>query len=260
MRRGPVQRALVGLVRRKVLRRAGLDRCARLLVGSAPAPEGLLAGFASLGIEVSDAYGLTEAPLLTMNRPGRNRIGTVGEPLPDTTVRIDDDGEVLARGPQVTIGYADADAAQPFRDGWLATGDLGHMADGSLVIDGRKKELLKTSYGKYLNAAKIEARLRRIAGVTNAMVVGEGRPYCAALLWIDGEPTDDRRESVAREIDRIDASLSHPERVKRWALLADDLSIERGDLTPNLKLRRNRVAARLADVVAGLYEREEAPA
>jgi long-chain acyl-CoA synthetase len=260
MRGGPVQRALGGLVRRKVLRRAGLDRCARLLVGSAPAPEGLLAGFASLGIEVSDAYGLTEAPLLTMNRPGRNRIGTVGEPLPDTTVRIDDDGEVLARGPQVTIGYADAEAAQPFRDGWLATGDLGHMADGSLVIDGRKKELLKTSYGKYLNAAKIEARLRRIAGVTNAMVVGEGRPYCAALLWIDGEPTDDRRESVAREIDRIDASLSHPERVKRWALLADDLSIERGDLTPNLKLRRNRVAARLADVVAGLYEREEAPA
>jgi long-chain acyl-CoA synthetase len=261
MRGVPAKRALGGLVRRKVLRRAGLDRCVRLLVGSAPAPEGLLAGFASHGIEVSDAYGLTEAPLLTMNRPGRNRIGTVGEPLPDTIVRIDGDGEVLARGPQVTRGYADEDATQPFRDGWLATGDLGHMTDdGFLVIDGRKKELLKTSYGKYLNAAKIEARLRRIAGVTNAMVVGEGRPYCAALIWIDGEPTDVRREQVAREIDRIDASLSHPEQVKRWAILADDLSVERGDLTPNLKLRRNRVAARLGGVIDGLYEREEARA
>ena len=140
-------------------------------------------------MEVHDAYGLTEAPLLTLDRYGRNRIGTAGEPLPGTTVRIAEDGEILARGPQVTIGYADQDATQPFSDGWLATGDLGHMEDGSLVIDGSKKELLKTSYGKYLNPAKIEARLVTITGVTNAMVVGEGRPFCAALLWIDGVPT-----------------------------------------------------------------------
>jgi long-chain acyl-CoA synthetase len=260
MREGPAKRALGAIVGRRVLRGAGLDRCGQLIVGSAPVPEGLLEGFHELGIEIHDAYGLTEAPLLTLNRSRRNRIGTVGEPLPDTSLRIADGGEVLARGPQVTIGYADPDAEQPFRDGWLATGDLGHLDEGSLVIDGRRKELLKTSYGKYLNPAKIEARLRRIPGVTNAMVVGEARPYCTALLWIEDEPTPARRDAVAQAIERIDRDLSHPEQVKRWMVLADDLSIEGGDLTPNLKLRRNRVAARLADVIDGLYEREEVPA
>jgi long-chain acyl-CoA synthetase len=254
---GPAKRALAAIVRRTVLRRAGLDRCGQLLVGSAPVPAGLLEGFHELGVEIHDAYGLTEAPLLTLNRSGRNRIGTVGEPLPQTTVRIAEDGEILAKGPQVTIGYADRDATQPFRDGWLATGDLGHLDEGSLVIEGRKKELLKTSYGKYLNPAKIEARLRRIPGVTNAMVVGEARPFCTALLWIEGQPTDARRDAVARAIGGIDRTLSHPEQVKRWAVLADDLSIDGGELTPNLKLRRERIAVRFADVIEGLYEREE---
>ncbi len=254
---GPAKRALGSLVRRSALRRAGLDRCAQLIVGSAPIPDGLLQRFHELGVEVHDAYGLTEAPLLTLDRSGRNRIGTAGEPLPGTTVRIAEDGEILARGPQVTIGYADRDATQPFRDGWLATGDLGHMDDGCLVIDGRKKELLKTSYGKYLNPAKIEARVLTIPGVTNAMVVGEARPFCSALLWIDGAPTGERRSAVADAIAEINRGLSHPEQVKRWAVLPDDLSVDTGDLTPNLKLRRERVAARFADQIEGLYQREE---
>ena len=254
---GPAKRALGRLVRRAVLRRSGLDRCAQLIVGSAPVPQSLLERFHELGVEVHDAYGLTEAPLLTLDRVGRNRIGTAGEPLPGTTVRIAEDGEILARGPQVTIGYADPGATQPFRDGWLATGDLGHMDEGCLVIDGRKKELLKTSYGKYLNPVKIEARLLDIPGVTNAMVVGEARPFCAALLWIDGPPSAERREAVADAIAEIDRSLSHPEQVKRWEVLPDDLSVAAGDLTPNLKLRRERVTARFADVIDGLYRREE---
>ena len=260
MRPGPVKRAVGAVVRRAALRRAGLDRCAQLLVGSASAPHGLLEGLHELGVEVHDAYGLTEAPLLTMNRAGRNRIGTVGEPLPATTIRIADDGEILSRGPQVTIGYADEAAAQPFRDGWLATGDLGHLDDdGFLVIDGRKKELLKTAYGKYLNPAKIEGRLRAIAGVTNAMVVGEARPYCAALIWTDGRPDDVRRAALDRSIAAVNEGLSHPERVKRWAALIDDLSVEGGDLTPNMKLRRARIAARFAAELDALYEREEVP-
>ena len=89
------------------------------------------------------------------------------------------------------------------------------------------------------------------------MVVGEARPYCAALLWVDGAPTDERRDLVARAIDDINGSLSHPEQVKRWVVLLDDLSVEGGDLTPNLKLRRERVTRRLRDVIEGLYEREE---
>jgi long-chain acyl-CoA synthetase len=256
MHPGWAKRATGALVRRAVLRRIGLDRCSQMLVGSAPVPHGVQEALDGLGIEVHEAYGLTEAPLLTLNRSGRNRIGTAGEPLPGTTIRIADDGEVLARGPQVTIGYADEGATQPFRDGWLATGDLGHLDDGYLVIDGRKKDLLKTAYGKYLNPAKIEARLTAIPSVTKAMVVGEARPYCAAVLWTD-RALDAARTDVDRAIRRINEGLSHPEQLKRWTLLPDDLSVEAGDLTPNLKLRRGRISTRLATVIDDLYAREE---
>ncbi|HET9671628.1 MAG TPA: AMP-binding protein, partial [Actinomycetota bacterium] len=174
---GLVREVLRPIVRRGLLRAAGLDRCSLLLVGSAPAGERLLGAFRELGIEVHDAYGQTEAPLVTINRVGRNRIGTVGVPLPETQVRIAEDGEVLVRGPQLTRGYL-GDVDGPFRDGWLGTGDLGRLTDdGALVIEGRKKDLLKTSYGKYVRATRIETMLREVPGVDEAMVVAEGRPF-----------------------------------------------------------------------------------
>jgi long-chain acyl-CoA synthetase len=247
------------LLRRALLRRAGLDRCAQLIVGSAPASPDLLCRLRDLGIEVHDAYGLTEAPLVTLNRHGRNRIGTVGEPLPETAVRIAADGEVLVRGPQVTPGYVDAGMEQPFRDGWLATGDLGHLTDdGFLVIDGRRKELLKTAYGKYLHPAKVEAMLRALPGVAEAMVVGEGRPYCAALLWSE-EPGGAAPAGLEEAMAVLNARLQQPEQVRRWAVLPYDLTVEGGELTTNLKLRRTVVAERLGDVVASLYDRAPAP-
>ena len=251
MPEGPLRRALTPAVRRAVLRRAGLDRCAQLIVGSAPIDEQLLTSLRGLGIEIHNAYGLTEAPLVALNRLGRNRIGTVGEPLPETQIRIAGDGEVLVRGPQVTAGYVDEEV-QPVRDGWLCTGDLGHVSDdGWLVLDGRKKDLLKTAYGKYLQPSKIEVLLRRIPGVTEAMVVGEGRSFCAALLWVEG--TGDAAAIDAAVID-ANRRLSHPEQVKRWAVLPDELSIESGELTANLKLRRHMVEARFRGVIDSLYE------
>jgi long-chain acyl-CoA synthetase len=251
MREGPLRHALGPAVRRAALRRAGLDRCAQLIVGSAPVDDQLLASFRELGVEIHNAYGLTEAPLVALNRLGRNRIGTVGEPLPETQIRIAGDGEVLVRGPQVTAGYVDEDV-QPVREGWFSTGDLGHLTDdGWLVLDGRKKDLLKTAYGKYLQPSKIEAVLRRIPGVTEAMVVGEGRPFCAALLWVEG--TSDATMIDAAVLD-ANRRLSHPEQVKRWAVLPNDLSIEGGDLTANLKLKRHRVEARFRGVIDSLYE------
>jgi long-chain acyl-CoA synthetase len=251
LREGLLRRALRPAVRRAVLRRAGLDRCAQLLAGSAPVDEQLLASFRELGVEIHNAYGLTEAPLVTLNRLGRNRIGTVGEPLPDTQVRIAGDGEVLVRGPQVTVGYVDEEV-QPVHDGWLWTGDLGHLTDeGSLVVDGRKKDLLKTAYGKYLQPSKLEAMLRRIPGVAEAMVVGEGRPFCAALLWV--EETGDAA-MIDAAVSEANRELSHPEQVKRWAVLPNDLSIEGGELTANLKLRRHQVEAKFRGVIDSLYE------
>jgi long-chain acyl-CoA synthetase len=261
MPEGPVKRLLRPVVRRQLLRRAGLDRCAQLLVGSAAVGEPLLRAFRELGIEVHDAYGLTEAPLVTLNRSGRNRLGTAGEPLPETHLRIADDGEILVRGPQVMVGYADEGAAQPFEVGWLQTGDLGHLtADGALVIDGRKKELLKTAYGKYLNPTKVESLLRAIPGVTEAMVVGEGRPFCTALVWADGPLAAERIAGIDAAIERVNLGLSRPEQVRRWAVLEYDLSVAGGDLTPNLKLKRATIAERYGPTIDGLYAAGEAPA
>jgi long-chain acyl-CoA synthetase len=257
--RGLRKRALGALLRWQTLRKAGLDRCAQLMAGSAPCNEGLLKNFRELGIEIHNAYGMTEAPLVTLNRLGANRLGTVGEPLPQTEIRVAEDGEVLVRGPQVMAGYFDEQAAgeivQPFREGWLLTGDLGCLSpEGSLVLKGRKKELFKTSYGKYVQPAKVEALLREIPGVAEAMLVGEERPYCVALLWVQGTVLDsDAGQLVDRLVGQVNHGLAHPEQVKRWAVLANDLSIEAGDLTANLKLKRQAIARRLEDVLDGLY-------
>jgi long-chain acyl-CoA synthetase len=226
------------------------------------ASEGLLRAFHELGIEVHNAYGLTEAPLVTLNRLGKNRIGTVGEPLPETQIRIDQDGEVLVRGPQVTAGYFNEGDVTPFRDGWLATGDLGQLTDaGSLVIVGRKKELIKTAYGKYVHPSKVEALLKEIPGVAEAMLLGEGRPFCVAMLWIADEHRNQAcAETVDRAVAQVNARLPHPEQVKRWAILDNDLSVERGDLTANLKLKRQAVALRLQGLTEALYTNGVCPA
>ncbi|HEX6577459.1 MAG TPA: AMP-binding protein [Jiangellaceae bacterium] len=256
---GPPKRLLRPFVRRQLLRRAGLDRCSQLMVGSAAVGEPLLRAFRDLGIEIHDAYGLTEAPLVTLNRSGRNRIGTAGEPLPDTRLRIAADGEILVRGPQVMVGYADEGSAQPFEDGWLLTGDLGRLtADGALVIEGRKKDLLKTAYGKYVNPSKVESMLRAIPDVTEAMAMGEARPFCSALVWADGPLTPERIAAIDAAIERVNLALSRPEQVRRWAVLQYDLSVG-DDLTPNLKLKRARVAERYRSTIDGLYAAHEAP-
>ena len=250
---GGLRQTLRPLVRWALLRKAGLDRCAQLIVGSAPCSDRLLVDFRELGVEIHNAYGLTEAPLVTLNRRGANRLGTVGTPLPATEVRLAPDGEVLVRGPQVGGGEGTAGALLP--DGWLATGDLGEITpDGSLVIRGRKKEILVTSYGKNIHPAKIESLLRQIPGMAEAMIVGEGRPALCALLWLKGgSATPGALDAVDNEVRQLNAGLSHPEQLKRWAVLAESPSIESGELTGNLKLRRQIVLARRSGVMEMLY-------
>jgi long-chain acyl-CoA synthetase len=249
-------RLFAPIIRRRTLRVAGLDRCAYLISGSGPMSSEILGFFHRLGIEVHNAYGLTEAPLVTINYPGRNRIGTVGEPLPRTKLAIAEDGEVLVKGPQVTCGYQN-EVEGPFRDGWLRTGDLGHLtSEGSLVLEGRKKELLKTSYGKFVNPTRTEAALRDLPGVIESVVVGEGRPYCIALLWVDEGASF---KALDAGIERMNASLSHPEQIKAWALLPNTLSVANGELTANMKLRRPRVIERHAAVIESMYSESQAP-
>jgi len=252
---GPVQSILRPLLRWSLLGKLGLRAATQLTVGSAVASENLLQNFRELGIDIHNAYGLTEAPLVTLNRAGANHIGTVGTPLPATEVRIAEDGEVLVRGPQITAGYFEQDVTSPVQDGWLHTGDLGRLTeDGYLILEGRKKELFKTSYGKYVQPAKVEALLRDIPGIAETMLVGEGRPYCVALLWVIDPDHAPSKAAIVQAMEELSRELSHPEQVKRWAVLRNDLSIERGDLTANLKLKRQAVGARLQGLIETLYD------
>lgn len=257
MSEGPWRKFLRRILRNSVLRKTGLNRCRRLVVGSAPSSEALLRKFQELGIEIYNAYGLTEAPLVTINQLGANRVATVGEPVPETELRTAGDGEIMVRGPQVARGYLSGESFQPFRERWLSTCDLGHITDeNSLVLKGRKKELIVTSYGKNIYPTRIEAMLRAIPDVSEAMLLGDGRPFCAALLWVE---RDDSRQGLVEQtkqaIVEINSQLAHPEQVKRWAILEDDLSIERGEMTASFKLKRHQVTSRFAHVVDALYSK-----
>jgi long-chain acyl-CoA synthetase len=252
---GAFKRLLARMLRGMILKRTGLDRCTQLIVGSANSDTQLLNEFHELGVEIYDAYGLTEAPLVTINRLGKNRIGTVGEPMPQTQLRIAQDGEIMVKGPQVTVGYFNSNLEPPVKDGWLTTGDIGKISpEGSLIILGRKKEVVKTAYGKCIYPGKIEGMIKEIHSVSVALLVGESKPYCGALIWVQkekwGEATN---KQIDAAIEKMNKHLSNPEKVKRWALLIDTLSIENGDLTPNLKLKRTVVAERYSQVISALY-------
>lgn len=251
---GPVKNILRRILRRGILKKTGLDKCAQLIVGSAPISTEFLMNFRDLNIEIHNAYGLTEAPLVTINRLGSNRIGTVGEPLPKTELKISDDGEVLVHGPQVTPGYFNDKYRNNlnFSDHWLLTGDYGYLTnEGSLVITGRKKELIVNSYGKTISPLKIEGLLKHINGVSEVMVIGDEKPYCISLIWVE---TVIDPEELSFKIDAVNSKLSHPEKIKRWAILKNDLTIENGDLTANLKLKRDNILKRYQNIVNLIYK------
>lgn len=249
MKEGMMRRLLGRLLRKAVLKKAGLDRCSQLIVGSAPMSEELLRRFHYLRIEIHNAYGQTEAPLISINRLGDNIIPSIGTPLPDTEVNVGDDGELMVKGPQVAMGYYHL-PSETFRDGCLYTGDLGEIDNRKhIYIRGRKKDMLITSYGKNINCSKIEQRLTEINVVTQAVLIGEQRPYCSALLWTTGDTS-----MLQHEIDQMNATLSHPEQVKRWRIISQPLSIAQGELTPNLKVRRNSVIEHYRKEIDELYE------
>lgn len=250
MKDGWLKRFTAVILRHLVLRKAGLDKCSQLLVGSAPISEELLLRFRSLGIEIHNAYGQTEAPLITLNRLGENVIPSIGTPLPETHITTAPDGELIVSGPQVAMGYYNL-PSETFNDGVMHTGDLGSIdPQGNVFISGRKKDMLITSYGKNINCTKIEQRLTDIPGVEHAVLVGEQRPYCTALLWVNDAIGD-----LKQQIDSMNLALSHPEQVKRYTIISTPLSINNGELTPNLKVKRNVVLERYAHEIEKLYKK-----
>ncbi len=245
-----IKKLLRLLLRKAVLRRTGLKCCLQLISGSAPLATSLARRFRELGIEIHDAYGLSEAPLISINRYAHNSLGTVGTALPETELKIAADGEILVRGPQVSpVCLADKKANR----GFLYTGDIGALNSvGELVLYGRKKEIIVTSYGKNIHPLTIENMLKEITSIKEALIIGDSRPYVSALLWTAAQNAPPST-LMCKSIINLNSRLSHPERIKRFALLHYDLSIDKGDFSHGYKLVRNSITRRFEQIIDSLY-------
>ena len=274
---GVVHAVMDRLVYRK-LRAVFGGRMRFAVSGGGPLGVRLTHFFNGVGVKIFEGYGLTEtSPTLTVNRAVAWRPGTVGTPLPATSIRIADDGEILVKGPQVFAGYwrNDAATAEVFDDdGWFLTGDVGTLDDdGFLKITGRKKEIIVTASGKNVAPAPLEDRLRAHPLIGEAVVVGDGRPFIAALIALDQEAVNswaaghglagvpmpllvdnvDLRAVVASAVDDANRSVSRAESIREFALLPEEFTIAAGELTPTLKVRRAAVEKIYSDVIGQIY-------
>ena len=233
--------------------------------GGAPLGERLAHFYRGIGVPVLEGYGLTETTAaLCVNTPEHQRIGTVGRVFPDTEVDVASDGELRFRGPQVFTGYwNDPEAtAETLDNGWFATGDLGDVDDdGFIRITGRKKEILVTAGGKNVAPAVLEDRVRAHPYISQCLVVGDGKPFVAALVTIDteawtGSLDDPALESAVQEaIDDANALVSQAEAIKKFVILPDDWTEENGYLTPSFKVKRIAVLRDFHDTVEALFVR-----
>ncbi len=246
--------------------------------GSAPLASNVMEFFHAIGVPIIEGYGLTEtAPILTFNPLHTLRVGTVGRPLSGVELRIAADGEILARGPNVMQGYFNKPeaTADVMKDGWFHTGDIGHVdGEGYLTITDRKKDLLVTSGGKKIAPQPIEAVLKRSPLVAEAVLLGDRKKYAAVLIVPEftalerrlqdlGRPPGTREELMTRPdvlalyqeiIDALNRELSQFERIKRIALLPTEFTVESGELTPTLKVKRKVVEERWRDQIESLYK------
>jgi long-chain acyl-CoA synthetase len=226
--------------------------------GGAPLAKEIIEFFHSLDILIVEGYGLTECTTAaTVNRMSSFRFGTVGPALPGIELRIADDGEVLIRGDTVFGGYfKDERATQEVlgADGWLRSGDVGHLDDGFLTITDRKKDILVTAGGKNVAPQNLENALKTHPLVSQALVVGDRRPYVAALITLAEETTpDDARFEIERLVEDVNRDLSRFEQIKRYAILPRDFSEEEGEVTPTLKLKRRVCQEHFAAEIEALY-------
>ena len=244
--------------------------------GGAPLPFDIAEFFDAAGLPILQAYGLTENICVAFNRADNHKFGTVGPPMPGCEVKIANDGEILVKSEMMFSGYykAPAETAAMFRDGWLLTGDIGELdADGFLKITGRKKELIVTSTGKKVAPAVIENMLKEHHLISHALVYGEGKSYLVALItlnMIEAAQYTRAQESersnashpkesiilqklVQRKIEEVNTRLSSTESIKKFAILDRDFEIEKDEVTPTGKLKREVVTAHYLKQIESLY-------
>jgi len=249
--------------------------------GGAPLAENIAEFFLAAGIPIYEGYGLTEtSPVLAANREGAIRLGTVGKPLPNTEVKIADDGEIVVSGPGIFQGYwQDREKTdEVLSDGWLRTGDIGEIdGDGFLKITDRKKDLIVTAGGKNIAPQNLENKFKTDKYLANSMVYGDQKPFLTALLV----PNFDNIEKYARyknidfldhcdlvnhprvldlirrRIDKLQEDLPSYQRIKRFTLLSRDFSAEEDEITPTMKIRRKKVTENFRKVLEGMYEAKD---
>lgn len=270
------------LVLRKIRPALGCDRVKYFVSGSAPLHFDTAMTLLALGIPIVEGYGPTEcSPVITVNTFEENHYGSVGKPIPGVEIKIAPDGEILARGPNVMMGYYKNETAtrEVIEDGWYHTGDIGVIDDeGYLHITDRKKELFKTSGGKFIAPSRVEAAIKRSVFINQVMLVGDDRPHPAALISPDwklvrielGIPEDTPPEELAsrpdvvhfltKEVHQHTLDLAKFEQVRKIVVLPRELSVEGGELSPTLKVKRRVVEAKYAPDIERLYAEMPAPA
>jgi long-chain acyl-CoA synthetase len=256
-----IDRVLDRLVRRKVKARFG-GRLKAMVSGGAPLNPDVGIFFHSLGLTLLQGYGQTEAgPVISCNRPSAGiRMDTVGPPVMDTEVRIAEDGEIMVRGELVMHGYwrNPEETARVLKDGWLATGDVGHLDDkGRIVITDRKKDLIVNDKGDNVSPQRVEGMLTLQPEIAQAMVYGDRRPHLVALLVPDPEFAggEDVQRRLAAAVDRVNAELSIVEKVRRFITADGPFTIENEQLTPSMKIRRHVLKAVYGERLDALYKK-----
>ncbi|HET7205807.1 MAG TPA: AMP-binding protein, partial [Terriglobales bacterium] len=262
--------------------RAGFGGQVEIFIsGGAPLGRELADWYANIGIRIHEGYGLTEtSPVIAVNTPEAHRIGSVGKPLANLEVRIAEDGEILVRGPSVFKCYwkRPEDTRAAFTDGWFKTGDIGHIdEDGFLFITDRKKDLIKTSGGKFIAPQPIENSLRHNALIAEAVIIGDKRKFPAVLLvpyfplledWARanqirftsraGLVADPRVQALYHGIVAdLNQTLARFEKMKKVIVVPDEFTAENGLLTPSMKLRRRVVEERYREQIDRLYSQAE---
>jgi len=284
---------LSGVLKGKLKEKIGMANCRFAITGAAPINTDILRLFQSLGIPLFEGYGMTEDTAgATINYTGMNRIGSVGPAFPNTEIKISKDGEVLIKGRHVMKGYyKNPEAtAETIIDGWLHSGDVGEIdGDGFVRITGRKKEIYVTSGGKNIAPLVVEETMKSISIISQCFLVGDGRKFCSALFTLDAgaiirdklgvdanevpkDPfeqmaklkelghtfddftgSDEVRAEVQTQVDVLNTRFSNPEQVKKFSILPRDFTIDDGELTPTLKIRRKQISENWSAEIEAMY-------
>ncbi len=265
------------LVIMPIRRAMGLDQAVLVASGAAVLPNHVKLWFRSIGIEINEAYGQTESTgVITATTPRTDTLGVVGKALPGTELMLTAEGEIRSRGRNIFLGYLNDEAHTRevlVEQGWLATGDLGVIDDlGCLAIRGRKKEIMKTSGGKMIAPVPIEERLKASILIGQVCLVGDGRKFLSALITLSEETLasvepqglviEDVKivREIQKELQKLNATLASFEQIKRFTILAQDFSLEKGEMTPTLKMKRNIIEKHYKDIIERMYSSNSAAA